>query len=204
MPIAEPTDELRRLRRRLIQLEKHFLTQHISGATLAAPSEAEVLDVEAYVILSHAALEAFIEELASWMLERSVELWTMKSRLRRGAASLLLYCVDEKPDAGKHRGFDRLRIALKAAKGKLSKVINENNGIDAKHLAALFGPLGLDLPDDPALLASWHRVISMRHWSAHHNRLGAAVLSTAGDVRDNVRDCLTLATNLQRQARKSC
>ena len=70
-----PRAELLALRRYLTELETHFLARHLSPATLGPPKRAEILDVGAYVVLAHGAMENFIEGLALWVLKRLVDNW---------------------------------------------------------------------------------------------------------------------------------
>ena len=65
-----PKAEFAALGRAITGLERHFLRGHLGAPTLVEPSPAEVLDVAAYVVLAHGALENFVEGLALWVLRR--------------------------------------------------------------------------------------------------------------------------------------
>lgn len=86
-----PQEELRQLKRFVIKLENHFLLRHLGTATLSPPSEAEVLDVASYVVLTHGAFENFVEGLSLWALSRLEQSWLLRKRATRCTASLLLF-----------------------------------------------------------------------------------------------------------------
>src|SRR5579863_6758069 len=86
-----PKVELATLRRLIKEIESHFVLSHLGPPSLSPPSGDEILDVAAYVVLVHGALENFIEGLALWVVSRSVANWMTQKRTTRCTASLLLY-----------------------------------------------------------------------------------------------------------------
>jgi hypothetical protein len=193
-----PKAELLALRRYLTELETHFLGRHLSPATLAPPDRAEILDVGAYVVLAHGAMENFIEGLALWVLNRLVSNWTTSQRATRCTASILLYQEPGRIEAA--TVYDNIRDALTVANKSLSHAIQENNGISPRHLKSLFHPLGVNVPDDPVLAGSLDMVVAMRHHWAHQYRYGATVAKSAQDARTAVADCLEFAKRLSEAA----
>lgn len=193
-----PKVELNRLRRLVKEAEDQFVKAHLGALKLSPPSRRETLDVAAYVVLIHGAFENFVEGLALWVLERSVNNWTMKKRTTRSTASLLLY-EDVPPDesAGQRPSvYDNIRNSLDLAKKRVSSAVQSNNGITVEHLRALFLPLGVNVPDDPILTASLDLLVKLRHQWAHQYRHAAVVTRSADDARTTVSDCLTLAQKL--------
>lgn len=195
-----PQIELASLLRTIKEVEHRFLAAHVSTATLGAPSRAEILDVAAYVVLVHGALENFVEGLALWVLTRSVENWVKKKRTTRCTASLLLYEKIPDDDGPIPSVFDNLRLSLDAAKDRLSKEIRENNGVATQHLRTLFLPLGVNVPSDPILIGSLDLLVKLRHQWAHQYRHGAHVIKSAKDVQTTVSDCISLAKKLSSEA----
>jgi hypothetical protein len=190
-----PNVEFRALERSVKEIEKRFLAPHLGPPTLAVPGRREILDVAAYVVLVHGALENFAEGLALWVLTKSVGNWTSRKKTTRSTASLLLY--QKSPGAAVTLSvFDNIRIALDAAKTRMSKAIHDNNGIALDNLRALFIPLGVNVPADTVLVASLDLLIEMRHHWAHQDRRRAKVVRSARDVQTTVSDCLALAKKL--------
>lgn len=61
-----PGEELKNLRRFIGEAERKFLTPHLQQVTLGTPSRDEELDVAAFVVLAHGAVENFIEGIGLW------------------------------------------------------------------------------------------------------------------------------------------
>jgi hypothetical protein len=195
-----PRAELRDFQRSVAEFEAHFLARYLRAPTLAPPSRDETLDVGAYVVLTHGALESFSEGLALWVLGKVVDNWTKKRRSSPSLAALLLHQAVPDLDSLPQRVFDKIRHQLSVAKAVHSRTINSNNGVNPQHLRALFGPLGVNVPDDPVLTASLETLVSMRHYWAHRSRFGALVVKSAQDARTVVADCLKLAELLSQTA----
>jgi hypothetical protein len=156
-----PKAELIALRRYLKELEVHFLSGHLTATALGPPNRAEILDVGAFVVLAHGAMENFVEGVALWVLTKLVFNWTTTQRAIRCTASILLYQQPGKVEAG--TVYDTLREALNLANKSASHTIQENNGISPQHLRVLFHPLGVNVPDEPILAGSLEMVVALRH-----------------------------------------
>jgi hypothetical protein len=192
-----PIVELKALERSVKEIETRFLTPHLGPPTLTAPGRKEILDVAAYVVLVHGALENFAEGLALWALGKSVANWTNRKKTTRSTASLLLYQTAPTDDG--LSVFDNIRTALDEAKTRMSKVINDNHGIAPDNLRTLFMPLGVNVPADPVLSASLELLVTMRHHWAHQDRRRAKVVRSARDAQTTVADCLVLAKKLSNE-----
>jgi hypothetical protein len=185
------------LKRYATELEVHFLSGFLTAPTLAAPSRKEALQVGAYIVLVHGAMENFIEGLALWILARIDDRWTNAKRANRCAASLLLYHPAPIVDgATQVTIYDNLRESIASANQTHSNAIYNNHGISLSHVRELFYPLGVDVPNDPTFTASLDMVISMRHHWAHQYRFGAKVVKSAQDAKTAVADCLNFAEQL--------
>ena len=121
MKKAGPKAELAALRRLVKDLDNHFVLFHLGPPSLLPPSNDEILDVAAYVVLVHGALENFIEGLALWVVGRSVANWTKQKRITRCTASLLLSQAIPNDDGRMPSVFDNIRMALELAKNRISK-----------------------------------------------------------------------------------
>jgi hypothetical protein len=195
-----PNIEFASLVRTVREVEDRFVVSHLGPSKLGAPSRAEILDVAAYVVLVHGALENFVEGLASWLLARSVANWVTHKRTTPCTASLLLYQKAPDDDGSISSVFDNIRLSLDSAKDRVSKEIRENNGVAPKHLRALFLPLGVSVPTDPILIGSLDLLVKLRHQWAHQYRHGAQVMKSARDVQTTVSDCIALAKKLSAEA----
>jgi hypothetical protein len=200
MKKSGPSSEVKALVRSVKEIETRFLVPHLGPPSLTVPSRKEILDVAAYVVLVHGALEDFAEGLALWVLGRSVSNWTMKKKTSRSTVSLLLYQKVPPDDAPPVSVFDNIRTALDDAKVRMSKVVNDNHGITLNHLRTLFIPLGVNVPADPVLTASLDLLVTIRHQWAHRDRRRAQVFRSAKDVQNTVSDCLILAKKLSVEA----
>jgi len=201
-----PQEELRKLKRFVGKLENNFLLRHLGVVTLAPPSDAEILDVAAYIVLTHGAFENFVEGLSLWALMRLEQSWLLKKRATRCTASLLLFYPipgESTPLGAASSVFNTIRLAVDEAKADLSNKIHLNNGITRRHLKALFRPLGIDVPDDPVLTASLDSLVSMRHEWAHQYRFGAMVRRSARDVQKTVMDCISFAKKLSKEVQEA-
>lgn len=198
MSKSGPKAELGTLKARVREFEEHFLRQYLTQPpTLAPPSRKEILDVGAYVVLVHGAFENFVEGLALWALSHVVDGWTKRKRASQCTAAILLHHSSQTVDKEQAvTVYNQLRAALSEVKVTASNAVNQNNGITVQHLRALFYPLGVDVPDDPPLIAALHSVVTMRHHWAHQNRFGAVVARAARDAQLQVKDCLVFAERL--------
>lgn len=196
-----PKVELGTLKRAISEIEQRFLKPHLTSApTLKPPTRTEQLDVAAYVVLAHGAIENFVEGVALWVLARSVGSWTTRKKVTRATASILLAQSPPAVPGGPQLVFDMLRTALDDAKTNISRAINDNNGISTRHLRSLFYPLGVDVPNDSVLVGSLELVIAIRHEWAHRSRFGATVPKSAKDAYNAVSDCIKLAEKLAEAA----
>ena len=201
MKRSGPSVELKTLVRSVKEVETRFLTPHLGPPILTTPSRKEILDVAAYVLLVHGALENFAEGLALWVLGKSVGNWTKRKRTTRSTVSLLLYQKPPPDDAAPLTVFDNIRTALDDAKTRVSKVVHDNHGITLDHLRTLFIPLGVNVPADPVLTASLDLLVTMRHQWAHQDRRRAKVVKSAKDAQTTVSDCLALAKKLSAEVK---
>jgi hypothetical protein len=194
---AGPREELRALKAYASELEKHFIRRYLTAPTLSPPNREESLQVAAYVVLVHGALENFIEGLALWTLDRTVTNWTAGKATSRRTAAVLLYQPPPKIDSVQHvTTYENIRLALASANQTQSIAIRDNNGIALKHVRELFYPLGVDVPNDPVLTGSIDMIVTMRHQWAHQYRFGTKIVKSAKDAMIAVADCLEFAKQL--------
>ena len=182
------------------EAEKRFLAEHIRVPHLGAPSRAEELDVAAFVVLLHGAFENFAEGICLWMLDRVERSWLSQKRVSHAAAAVLLHSRAPAMTPSPTPLFDRLRLALAAAKSDLSGVVQRNHGIALDDLRVLLEPVGITVTSDPVRSASLDLLVSLRHQWAHQYRFAARKAKSAADVVVVANDCLSLAKELAHSA----
>jgi hypothetical protein len=197
--VREIRQRYRELEQTLLKLEAHFVKRYLVPPPALGVNKREMMATSAYIVLAHAALEGFFEQLAEWILKRTVANWTNKKRLSRATACLLL-ATTPKPDHATKSTFDQIRLALDEQKAAMSKAIRvDNHGISERHLRTILGPLGLDMAANPAHVTALMRLSSERGSKAH-NAVGATVHITAASAKTWVDDCLDLASDMLERA----
>jgi hypothetical protein len=197
-----PAAELAALRAFVKEAETRYLRPHLQASSLGVPSRAEELDVAAFVVLVHGAIENFVEGVALWALQSVEHTWLNERRASRSLASLMLH-GPMPGDTGldPFSVFDNLRKSITEAKKVFSRYIAENHGVAMRNLRTMFRPLGIDVPEDPRLSGSLELLVSIRHQWAHQYRYGAKVSKFASDLKKTSDDCLVLADLLAKHAR---
>lgn len=200
MPLSVPRKELLALQRFVREIDARYLAPHTQTTTLAPPARAEELDVAAFAVLAHGALENFVEGLALYVVARVQTNW-LRNRLSRSTVALLRGASLGSDPASEARSvFDQIRIAIDEAKESHSLRVGKNHGIAIKHLRRLLLPVGVDVPSDPNLVGALDVLVKVRHDWAHQYRYGARTSRSATDVRQTVQDCLVLAERLCQNA----
>lgn len=183
-------------------LEEKFIQVHIPTDPSATPDDYS-LDVKAYCVLSHAALEDFFEKISLSLMEHlTLALYDKRRRIDRGLLIFLkTYGSEIKIEDEKRPTFEYLRESLDKAKKSFSDYVYNNHGISAKkYLAQLMLPVGIDVPQDQNWLNSLEQLAQERGKYAHKGVVNK-ILSPE-DARAYVGDCLLLAKNIKKQAEK--
>jgi hypothetical protein len=192
--MVNPALGLRRLRHSFAELEKRFLLPHLTDMQLVAPGIGETLDVNAFAVMAHGALEGFCENVALWVLHKACDAWCLRKRMTPSLACLLLVAGDPSMECNSQEGaYDRIRRSLNDIRQTVSRSVNENTGVDIAHLRKLFYPLGVDIPEVPPCMSALAKLVTLRHEVAHRNRHAASVRRTAMEVKEYGERCLELA-----------
>ncbi len=186
---------LRSLRRRISDLDTRFIAPVIDPLT--APQDYEV-PVAAFCVLSHAAIEDFVEQLCLYTMSTATEDWLMNRRTARCLPTLMAgtKAVVEYEDfrsLAVTRPIDHYRRLHDHVRSKYSALILGNHGISVAYLRDMLYPLGIEFDDAP-LLASVRRLADERGHYAH--KIGARRPLPPEDARRLTRDCLRLAKTL--------
>jgi len=186
-------------------LEDRFIKQYIPVDPEIGPGEYEI-SVKAYCLLSHAAIEEYVEEVVLKIMQRSIDDWTTKRKIVDGLLTLISYYglrlkIDEGEDETKI--YDYLRKILKEAKEKFSHDIEKNHGIGIANLRQLLLPVGIDIKQDENIKNSIKKLASERGLYAHYqrgDRKGAKKVLSPEDAKNYVDDCLNLCEDIKNKA----
>ena len=195
------------LKKHIAELEGRFINQFIPVDPEIGPEEYEHF-VKAYCLLSHAAIEEYIEEVALKVMKRSIDDWRNKKKLVNSLLTIIAYYgIRIKVDEGEEETkiFDYLRKILDDANDKFSKDVEKNHGISISNLRNLLIPVGIDIKQDINLKDSLKKLSSERGVYAHYqkgDRKGAKKVISPENAKSYVGDCLLLCEDIKDKAMK--
>ena len=193
------------LRHAVSGLEQKFISPHCPVMPGVDPATYN-LDVRAYLLLSHAALEQFVEDLCLELLTRSVDAWESNHHLSESLLALVAFHADKLPISDNEREpeltfFDHIRNGIAKAKVAFSSYLTrKNNGVSVKYLRQMLLPVGLSVPTDPKLVGSLAQLASYRGDNAHKHRV--TKVTDPERAREWVNDCIQMAAQLTDEASK--
>ena len=197
---------LQELRHAVNGLDDKFIKPYLPAQPGVDPAVYN-LDVRAYLLLSHAALEQFVEDLCLELMNRAVDSWESNHHLSEPLLALVAFYSDCLPISENEREpevtfFDHIRIGVEKAKTTFSSYLKrKNNGVSVKYLRQMLLPVGLSLPTDPRLVASLGQLASHRGDNAHKHRVSKS--ADPKTAREWVGDCLLLSALLTDDAMKA-
>ena len=135
------------------------------------------LDVRAFCLFSHAAIEQYFEELAEHTLDVLMRQWNSGYPMSKTAVISLMSLLmseslpkiaieddESKPQVKPlHMVSQILRERVKA----FPKKISDNHGASLKYLRAMFAPLGIDIDPGPSADSALSKLASSRGAYAH-------------------------------------
>ena len=96
--------------------------------------------LRSYILLSHAAIEEFIEKTAKYYLEQSITLHNQSKKINSTLKWFILKS-DIKDKKFKDKNFDEI---LKTIKDEYFEEINENHGIKKHNLEKIYSRIGIE------------------------------------------------------------
>jgi RiboL-PSP-HEPN len=200
---ALPTRKYARLARRIADLDRRFLPRLSPTGSYSAR---EYDRVRAYVVLVHAEIEAFVEELASDVLASSHKRWTTTKRSGRCIAALMMY-NDRRvllPTAlskqKRDQTFDEMIRSAITAHGRM--IAKENHGIKEANLLRVLLPIGVFESDfDPIWLGTISSFGSSRGVVAHTSASQVQTPPDPATTRAQVNDILVGLMDLEATVR---
>ena len=133
--------------REIESLRAHFLPDPFDPVGTYADASRVQANARAFLVLSHAEVESFLEEWAKDIARSAETVWKGKNRVTPPLAFLLAALAERLaiPDVlGVHQDAPhKFRELTEKAFAKYYKQVKDNNGVREKNLLALFMPLGL-------------------------------------------------------------
>jgi hypothetical protein len=186
------------LTKHIAALEEKFLREFLPMAT-AKPHEYD-LNVRAYCVLSHAALEEYIEKVALYVMTQSIDDFIATQKCRDTLLTLSTYYglklrVDEDESAHETKTYDYIRPLLEVVRDRFSKSIHFNQGVSIKYIRRLMSPVAIDIQQDANLKNSLMQLTKERGTFAH-KRVATRILAPE-DAKNYVDDCLKLCEDIK-------
>lgn len=186
------------LRLHIASLEEKFLKNFLTSQT-ANPGEYD-LSVRAYCVLSHAALEEYLENVALYVMHQSVQAFLMEQKCNNTLLTLVSYYrlkldLDVDENSSEKKAYDYLRLILEKAKSRLSDEVARNQGFSIKYMRKLLVPVAVDIQEDANLKNSIMQLAKQRGTFAHK---GAAIkVLSPEDAKGFVTDCLKMCEDIK-------
>ena len=186
----------------LTELAEKFVDSYIPANPSTVPDEYS-FHVKAYCILSHAAFEEFIEDVALGVTDYAAEQWRSQRKISDVLLALLCWHgskmkIDDNEDSQERIPFDYLRPLIDDAKASFSKEVNRNHGVSILYLRNLLIPVAIEISQDANQLNSLKKLAEGRGVYAHKGR-GKSVLAPE-DAKRYVTDVLALCDDVRARA----
>jgi len=199
MTMPTPDESLADLEATIGAVRTRYLAPHLAHADLAIPSPEERLDMGAFVVLAHAALEDFFERLALWVHGRIQATWSVRGKAPIPTLATILHLRGRRKvdSATSSTIFDRVHEELLEVAKDYSNLVEHNHGASSSYLRELLYPLGVDLPADAKLIGSLDSFCDLRGDAAHRAIGMVTTISSAKGVDALASDCLQFAKEVK-------
>jgi len=152
------------------KLEHKFIATYIPANPLHTP-ETYRMDVTAFCVLFHAAIEEYFEIISTLCFNKSVDDWIATKRKNN---VLIAICINlckgfTIPNDGViSKPITQLfREKLEQARKNFEHDIESNHGASKKYLSNIFNRIGIEIYSDPALENSLSKIVEFRGEYAH-------------------------------------
>lgn len=184
------------------QYKAKFIQPYIPTDPTTTPAQYSV-DVKAYCLLCHAALEHYFEEIASFVIKQAVSEWITN---RRATETLvMMFCAyglkckisaEDKLEA-EISVLARIDQMTYQAKVEFTHVVDTNHGTSPKYLRKLLLPAGIDYDPSPNVVNSLLKLCYERGEYAHKAIINRSI--PPEDAEKYAKDCLAFADDTHRQ-----
>jgi len=206
--------QISELEKKFRKLEGRYLDPHLHKSDL---SEEEEDDIRAFCVLSHAALEEYLETFATTFRDKLIRKWTTSHVVRKQAAVCMIAFLNTNGKSMKieiaenegatqtaplHQIWSKLTEAEAAHKNRVDK----NHGASKSYIRDLYVSLGFSDIADHGTMDAIGKLANNRGSYAHrvnHNPSSQFVLNkmSAAQLKQLIPDILRLNDELVRQAK---
>jgi hypothetical protein len=199
MPKSKRWKDLERETRRL---RNQFLPEPFEPLGVYPNSARVQAHTRAFLVLSHAEIESYLEGWAKEIARAAETLWTSSNKVTKPLAYLLA-TLAERIEPKTKDSPQKLADASVRLFQKYYKVIKDNNGVKEANVLALFAPLGIPASALGAtLLPSLDSLGSLRGSHAHESAKAVASVLDPETEFKRVTDLVTELGSLDDWLRK--
>jgi hypothetical protein len=188
-----------------------FLDKYLHDP-LANPQEYE-LQIRAYCVLAHAALEEYFENVAVNVLSECINQWKNSGKLQDSLIAISIHYLAQEPkkDLPSIKGaenqvhkFDSLLKGILALAEAWFKdyAFQKNHGAGISYLKRLLQPVGIDISNNIIQLASLDFLVTRRGDVAHTFSKQITTSHTPQAFLNSISDCLDLCDDIRSNANK--
>lgn len=161
--------------RRLSQLETRitFLERNILPSASSTGSYTKIQQdlIRSYVLLVHAEIEAYFEDVAREKVRRALSNWMSTRKKSSCLKAVLAYSGNELSyEKEIKNNSNNISFRLNKAANHFMALIQKNHGIKENNLLSILIPLGIELSDiDPVWLSTMEAFGNLRGTIAHNS-----------------------------------
>jgi hypothetical protein len=175
------------------------------------------LNVQAYIVLSHAAFENYFEEISLELMKKAFGEWDLNKKISDVLLMQICYFLsyregeervmnleikkgNNKTDLAKITQYSHHIDNLKdKAEAFFYKQIKENHGISLDYLLHIFIPVAININQDSDMMNSLKKLKESRGEMAHKNSLSLTKIPTPTEIFNHVCNCLELCKDIKTQ-----
>lgn len=176
--------------RRIDQLEKHLLPSvKVHGNYTRKESDF----IRSYVLLCHAEIESYFEDIADHRITQALNSWRTNGRRSNSLVAVMAFCSSElswQPNQNDAENQNKLRFDFRLSKvvAHFKKKLEGNHGIKSKNIIDMLIPIGVKYDQlDPTWLATMDSFGVKRGEFAHSSHQVQNQIDLVVE-RDNIKD----------------
>jgi hypothetical protein len=157
------------LKREVDTLRRQFLPDPFDPLGVYAKPTLVQAQTRAFLVLSHAELESYLEDWAKEIVRAADVAWNGSNRISKPLA-FLLSTLGERMDPQSKDSPKKLADTSSKVLQKFYRLIKDNHGVKEVNVLTLFAPLGIPATTfGPTLLAGLDTLGTMRGTHAHQS-----------------------------------
>jgi hypothetical protein len=125
--------------------------------------------IRSYVLLSHAEIESYFEDIARSKVRKALSNWLANGTKSNCLLAIMSYCTEEiNWDKEKKSDKEKLNFRVNRVASHYLNKLNNNHGVKSTNLLSILLPIGIGLNEiDPAWLHTMDNFGSKRGQFAH-------------------------------------